>query len=168
MSKFGYDNLNIDFDMKTPTNIKALTGLNELKFGATKKEVEAIYGEPSEVEIIEGDEDFSDVEIWFYDDHEFSVFFEKEFDDRCTNFETDDQNAVLFGKNIFRLSEKEIIALLKENGYSDFEAEDNPEEGERLVSFFDAQIDFLFEGKKLAQVSWAVLVNDDENPVWPN
>ncbi len=153
--------------MKTPIIIKALKGLNDLKFGATKQEVEAILGKPNEVELIEGDEDFSDVEIWFFNEVECSVFFEKEFDDRCTNFETDDPSAMLFGKQIFQLSEEQIVALLKENGYSDFEAEYNPEEEERLVSFFDAQIDFLFEGEKLVQVSWAVLIDDDENPVWP-
>ena len=153
--------------METQTIIKTLTGLNDIKFGATKNDVKSFLGEPDEVELVEGDEDFSDVEIWFYHDRECSVFFEKEFDDRCTNFETDDPHATLFGKNIFQFDEKKIIALLKSNGYSDFETENNPEEGERLVSFFDAQIDFLFEGKKLVQVSWAVLIDDDENPVWP-
>jgi len=153
--------------METPTIIKPLVGLNDLKFGATKKELEELLGQPDEVELIEGDEDFSDIEIWFYENREFSVFFEKEFEDRCTNFETDDPNTSLFGKNVFELNEEQIISLLKENGFSDFETEEDTELGERLVSFYDAQIDFLFEGKKLAQISWAVFIDDDENPVWP-
>lgn len=153
--------------METPAIIKPLIGFGDLKFGATKNEVKTMLGEPQEVELIEGDEDFSDIEIWFYWDQECSVFFENEFEDKCTNIETDNMAAVLFGKAIFELNEKQIIDLLKENGYSDFETEDDLEEGEKLVSFFDAQVDFLFEGKKLVQVSWAVKISDDETPVWP-
>lgn len=153
--------------MKKDLIIKPLVGYGDLKFGATKNEVNAALGEPQEIETIAGDEDFSDVEVWSYYDQGHAVYFEKEFEDRCTNFETDHDEATLFGKNVFELKEKEIISLMKENGFSDFEAEDEAEWEERRVSFFDAQVDFIFDDEALVQVSWAVGFNENEEVNWP-
>ena len=147
--------------------IKPLVGFGDLKFGATKNEVNTFLGEPQEIETIAGDEDFSDVEVWSYYDQGHAVYFEKEFEDRCTNFETDHDEATLFGKKVFGLKEKELIALMKENGFSDIEAEDEAEWEERRVSFFDAQVDFIFDDKVLVQVSWAVGFNENEEVSWP-
>jgi len=153
--------------MKENLIIKPLVGFGDLKFGATKNEVKALFGEPQEVETIEGDEDFSEVEVWSYWDKGHAVYFEKEFDDRCTNFETDHEDALLFGKKVFGLTEKQIMALMKENGFTDFEAENEEEWEERRVSFFDGQVDFIFDENVLIQVSWAVGFDEQENVKWP-
>jgi len=153
--------------MKHDLIIKPLVGFGDLKFGATKKEVEALFGEPQEVETIEGDEDFMEVEVWSYWDKGHVVYFEKEYDDRCTNFETDHDDATLFGKKVFGLTEKQLIALMKENGFTDLEVEFEEEWEEKRVSFFDAQVDFIFDEEVLVQVSWAVGINDNEEVNWP-
>ncbi|MBW6497742.1 MAG: hypothetical protein K0B09_05090 [Bacteroidales bacterium] len=153
--------------MKQDLFIKPLVGFGDLKFGATKKEVEALFGEPQEVETIEGDEDFMEVEVWSYWDKGHVVYFEKEYGDRCTNFETDHEDATLFGKKVFGLTEKQLIALMKENGFTDFEVEFEEEWEEKRVSFFDAQVDFILDEEVLVQVSWAVGINDNEEVNWP-
>ncbi len=153
--------------MKQDLIIKPLVGFGDLKFGATKKEIEAFFGEPQEVETIEGDEDFMEVEVWSYWDKGHVVYFEKEYGDRCTNFETDHDDATLFGKKVFGLTEKQLIALMKENGFTDFEVEFEEEWEEKRVSFFDAQVDFIFDEEVLVQVSWAVGINDNEEVNWP-
>jgi hypothetical protein len=153
--------------MKEDLSIVPLVGFGDLKFGATKNEVTGKFGEPQEVETIEGDEDFSEVEIWSYWDNGHSLYFEKEYEDRLTNFETDHEEATLFGKKVFGMKEKQIIALMEENGYSDFEAEYEEEWEEKRVSFFDAQVDFIFEEEVLVQVSWAVEINENDEVLWP-
>jgi len=154
--------------MKDELVIYPLVGVGGLKFGATKKEVEAYFGEPNAVETIPGDEDFLGVDIWSYFEPGHSVYFEQEFDERFTNFETDDESAILFGKQIFSLKEDEVLALMKENGYSDYEIVDKDEFDEKRISFYDAQMDFLFdEEKTLLQINWAVGFTEEEEPVWP-
>jgi len=153
--------------MKEDLTIIPLVGFGDLKFGTTKNEVVIKFGEPQEVETIEGDEDFSEVEVWSYWDKGHAFYFEKEFDDRLTNFETDHENATLFGKKVFEMKEKQIISMMEENGFSDFEAEFEEEWEERRVSFFDAQVDFIFDEDVLVQVSWAVGINDEDKVQWP-
>jgi len=153
--------------MKDEVVVKPLNGIGSLKFGASKKEVEAYLGEPQEVETIPGDEDFADVEVWSYWELGHSVYFEEEFEGRFTNFETDNEAASLFGKKIFELKEKEIIDLMAANGFSDYEIVNGDEFEEKRISFYDAQVDFVFEEDDLVQVNWAVGFNDDEEPVWP-
>lgn len=153
--------------MKENLIIKPLVGFGDLKFGASKNEIKAVFGEPQEVETIEGDEDFSEVEVWSYWDQGHTVYFENEFENRCTNFETDHEDATLFGKKIFALTEKQIVELMNENGFTDMEAENEDEWEERRVSFYDAQVDFVFDDKTLVQVSWAVGFDDQENVKWP-
>lgn len=153
--------------MENNLMIKPLIGFGNVKFGASKEEVKAVFGEPQEVETIEGDEDFSQVEVWSYWDQGHAVYFEDEFENRCTNFETDHEDAVLFGKKIFALTERQVIELMKENGFTDFEAENEQEWEERRLSFYDAQVDFVFDEEALVQVSWAVGFDDHENVKWP-
>jgi len=57
---------------------------------------------------------------------------------------------------------------MKENGYSDYEIVDKDEFDEKRISFYDAQMDFLFdEEKTLLQINWAVGFTEEEEPVWP-
>lgn len=141
-------------------------GFGELKFGSTAQEVEKYFGEPQETEKldIEGEED--DVEVWSYWDQGHSVYFEKEHDEVCTNFETDNEEAELFGKKVFKLGESQIIDLMKDQGFTDFEIEEE-EPGEKILFFHDAHMQFVFEEETLALVSWAVGVDEEENILWP-
>lgn len=107
--------------------------------------------------MLENDEaDDPDVELWYYDDQSFSLFFEADAELRLTSIEINNPEAILFGKKIFEMSEDQIIALMQENGFSEMYTEDE-EWGEKLLSFEDALIDFYFEGEKLLTVNWSVV-----------
>lgn len=140
--------------------IQLKKGLNQLTFGATTSEANDRFGEPSEIEVLEKDtEDDPDTELWYYDDQSFSLFFEGDPDMVLTSIEINNQEATLFGKRIFELTEDQIIALMKDNGFSEMYTEDE-EWGEKLLSFEDALIDFYFEDEKLVTVNWSAAFSE--------
>lgn len=147
--------------------IKPLVGMNELTFGSEPAEVENYLGEPAEIEDWPGDEDGSDAEAWNYLEEEITVFFEKDYQGKCTGFETDNRDSVMFGEKIFGLNENELKALMEKNGFKEVDA-DMDEHGERRLSFNDAVMDFYFENDSLISVSWGVLIDFDTDVVnWP-
>lgn len=147
--------------------IKPLVGFGDVKFGSEQSEVENILGEPEEIEDLPGEADESNATVWNYWEDGHTIFFEEDFDNRCTCFETDHENAVLFGNHIFDMNEAQITGLMNANGFSDIDAEDE-EWGERRVSFNDAVVDFYFENDKLVSVSWGVFIDLDTNKAkWP-
>ncbi len=153
--------------MSNILEIKPLIGFGELKFGAEQSAVEHYFGEPQEIEDLPGEADESDAEVWNYWDDGHTVFFDNDLKNKCTCFETDNDEALLYGKNVFDLSEKQIIELMKANGFKELDVEDE-EWGERRVSFSDAVIDFYFEDDQLVSVSWGVMIElETDETKWP-
>ena len=153
--------------MQKKLEIKPKLGFGDLKFGAGTKEVEQYFGQPQETEKLDIEEEEEDVEVWSYWDQGHSVYFEKvDKKEVCTNFETDNEEAELFGEKVFKLDEPGIIDLMVSQGYKDFEVEED-EPGEKIIFFHDAHLQFVFEEDSLVLVSWAVGVDDDENILWP-
>lgn len=152
--------------MKKNLEIKPMVGFGDLKFGSSKKEVEDYFGAPQETEMLDVEDEINDVEVWSYWEQGHSVYFEKQENDRCTNFETDDEQADLYGEKVFKLNEDQLIELMSKQGFSDYEI-DEEEPGERIVFFNDAHIQFVYEEKEMILVSWAVAVNDDDKIIWP-
>jgi hypothetical protein len=154
--------------MNNNLEIKPLIGFGDLKFGEQQSIVENYFGEPQEIEDLPGEADESDAEVWNYWDDGHTVFFDNDLKNKCTCFETDNDEATLFGKTVFDMGEKEVVELMKANGYKDLDIEDE-EWGERRVSFSDAVVDFYFEDDKLVSVSWGVMIDlDSDEPQWPN
>lgn len=152
--------------MKKKLEIMPMTGFGELKFGASKEEVETYFGQPQETETLEVEDEINMVDVWSYWDQGHSVYFEKDENDVCTNFETDNEAATLFGTEVFQLDENGALQLMKENGYQSFEVEEE-EPGERILFFGDAHLQFVFEEDKMVLVSWAVGVDDEGKVLWP-
>jgi hypothetical protein len=153
--------------MSNKLEIRPLVGFGELKFGADQSDVENYLGEPQEIEDLPGEADESDAEVWNYWDQGHTVFFEKDMGNKCTCFETDNDEAILFGKTIFDLNEKQIIELMETNDYREIDTEDE-EWGERRVSYSDAVMDFYFEEDKLISVSWGVMIDlENDQAEWP-
>ena len=153
--------------MSNKLEIRPLVGFGELKFGADQSDVENYLGEPQEIEDLPGEADESDAEVWNYWDQGHTVFFEKDMENKCTCFETDNDEAILFGKNIFDLNEKQIIELMETNGYREIDTEDE-EWGERRISYSDAVMDFYFEDDQLISVSWGVMIDlENDQAEWP-
>ncbi len=153
--------------MKEILEIKPLTGFGDIKFGAGQGEVEKILGPPQETETIDVEEEIHEVVVWSYWEQGHAVYFEKDLGDVCTNFETDNENALLFGKKIFKLGQDEIIGLMKENGFEEHEIEEDEDLDEKIIFFGGAHMQFVFDDDSLALVSWAVAMDDEENIRWP-
>ncbi len=153
--------------MENSIEIKPGIGFGELKFGATRQEVEKILGVPQETENIDVEGEIHEVEVWNYWEEGHAVYFEKELDTVATNFETDNQAATLFGVKVFELDQQGIVSLMKKNGFTDPEVEEDDELEEMIVFFEDAHLQFVFEDGKLGLVSWAVAMDDQDQVMWP-
>ncbi len=143
---------------KLTLEIKPKIGFGELEFGDTTEKLTSYLGEAEEIEDIEDDDDFNTV-ILNYWSKGITVFFEGVEKSVISCFEIDNPEASLFGKKIFELNEKEVIELMKKNGFTEIETEIE-EEGEKRLSFDQALIDFFFEEEVLAAINWGVLIND--------
>lgn len=145
--------------------IKPLTGFGDLEFGCSPEALIAYLGEPEEKEEME-DEEMGDSLIYHYDEKGISAFFEIFDEAVLTTFESDNPEVTLFGKKVFALNEKEIIKLMKQNGFTDTESEvldDEDYQNEKRVSFDEALMDFYFEGDILTAISWGAYFDMDED-----
>ncbi|KAF0202669.1 MAG: hypothetical protein FD170_1843 [Bacteroidetes bacterium] len=146
---------------KLNLEIGLLDGLDDLKFGDSPETVEKMLGKPVEVEDIGEEADIDlDTYLWNYDSLGLTVFFEGKNNHVLSCFETDNEETTLFGKKIFPMTEAEIVALMKENGLTQIDSEEE-EWGEKRVSFDEALIDFYFQDSKLVTVNWGVFVNEN-------
>lgn len=137
------------------TAIYLLKGLGPLKFGASAAEAKAAFGDPAETEEL-FDELLNEKSLVYHYWHEgFSLFFKDDETKTFTCAEVDDDAILLFGKKVFDLDEKEIIALFKENGYALTETEQHTW-GERRLSFDEAFADLYFEKGKLISINFCV------------
>jgi hypothetical protein len=66
----------------------------------------------------------------------------------------------MFSLHIFKLKETQIIDLMKQNGFS-FSDSEQQEWGEKRISFDDAGLDCYFENGKLVSINFGVI--DDIN-----
>lgn len=133
--------------METQLNIYPLKGINNLNFGCKQDDVRKILGEPDEVEHLEEDDNLSSL-IWQYWNLGLTIFFDEFDHNKFASAEIEHPDALIFGKRIFDLSEKEAIELFKANGFNELDIEDH-EWGERRISFDDAMIDLYYEKGKL-------------------
>lgn len=129
--------------------IELKKGIGNLMFDMTLEEVKQILGEPTEMETIDNGME-EETLVLHYDDQNLTLFFEGET--KLLNcIDTDNEDTVLFGQNIYTLTEKEITQLMIANNYF---AEDIETEswGERRVTFIEGNIDFFFENDELMSV----------------
>ncbi|HSW67858.1 MAG TPA: hypothetical protein VLH16_04695, partial [Bacteroidales bacterium] len=102
---------------KLTFEVKLHEGLGNLEFGQSYDEVLAILGEPSEIEILEDeDEDDGDnlnTALCYFYEQGLTLFLEGEEERYLVSIESDNVNLKLFGKNLFAMNEAEIINLMK-------------------------------------------------------
>ena len=115
------------------------------------EEVVAILGEADEVESVKNALDEPTTILHYYDG-ELTLFFEGDCPTlQCIDSSIDD--STLFGKQIFDLSENEVVRLMVDNGYCEEDADDEAW-GERRVSFGEANVDFFFDEGELSSIVW--------------
>jgi len=136
--------------------INLLKGINDIEFGISKYEFSKEQGTELDFEVIEEDADFK-TEAVFIKDYNSSLYFEgTEVDMTLAACDTQNKEANLYGVMIFDKTKDEIKALMLEHNNKDLE-EEAEEWGEMRLGYYDARIDFYFDGEKLRSVSWGVL-----------
>ena len=142
--------------------IQPLKGYGEIPFGMTLDEAVKMLGMPNFYEELNDMEETENRSIYYeYDDLQTNIYFEGITKSVAACFETENENATLYGKKVFDLDQNAIIEMMKAHGYK--ELEQKTEDGEQRISFEDALIDFFFDGEGMTAVSWGVLVDDQGN-----
>jgi hypothetical protein len=143
-------------------NIKPLKGYGEIPFGMTLDETVQILNMPNFYEELNDMEETGNRSIYYeYEELETNIYFEGITKSVVACFETENEEATLYGEKVFQLTKEEIIDLMKQNGFKEMEEE--VEDGELRVSFEEAMMDFFFDEDGLSAVSWGVLVDDQGN-----
>lgn len=149
---------NIRTDMKDFT-IKPLQGYGEIPFGMTLDDAVKLLNMPDFYEELSDMEETGNRSIYYeYDSLATNIYFEGITKSVVACFETENQEATLYGKKVFDLTKDEVIKMMQAQGYKELEEE--VEDDELRVSFEDALMDFFFDGDKMTAVSWGVLVDD--------
>ncbi len=133
-------------------------GYGEIHFGETSEKVISILGQPEDVENIEDDDGFNTVVLYYWE-LGVTVFFEGREKSVVSCIETENPEAKMYGKDVFDMTEQDIIALMTAKGFEVAEIEMETS-GERRVSYDDAMIDFFFQDGDLVAVNWGVLINE--------
>lgn len=138
--------------MNITLDIKPCVGLSNLLFGASVAETEASFGKPEDIEIMD-DIDSAKSTVWHYWENGFSIFFDDGNKKDFCCVEVDNKKSTMWGIEIFKLTEKEIISLLKEKSFKQLDSEVH-EWGEKRISFDDANIDFYFKKNILQSINY--------------
>ena len=139
--------------------IMPLKGYGEIPFGMTLDETVKLLGMPEFYEEVSDMEETGNRSMYYeYEDIQTSIYFEGITKSVVAYFETENEDATLYGKNVFDLKKDEVISLMKANGFKELEEE--TEDGELRVSFEDAMTNFFFEDDVITVVSWGVLVDE--------
>ena len=142
--------------------IEPLKGFGEIPFGMPLDDAVKVLGTPNYYEELSDMEETGNRSIYYeYEALETNIYFEGITKSVAACFETENHDSVLYGTKVFELNRSEVIELMRENGFSELEEED--EDGEHRVSFEDALIDFFFDGDSMTAISWGVLVDDQGN-----
>ena len=139
--------------------IMPLKGYGEIPFGMTLDDAVKLLNMPDFSEELSDMEETGNRSIFYeFDGIQTNIYFEGITKSVVACFETENENATLYGKKVLELKKDEVIQLMKAQGFKELEEE--TEDGELRVSFEDALIDFFFEDDKMTAVSWGVLVDE--------
>lgn len=157
----------ITFLMIQSLEIKLLKGFCSIAFGETVENVKKIVGEPEEIQQLSDDILLTSSTAYHYWDLGYSLFFDNNKNNTFCSVELDNKDALLFNVKIFSLKEKELIELLKTNGFALTDTETH-EWGEKRLSFDDAGLDCYFENQKMVSVNFGIIEANQSLFYFPN
>jgi hypothetical protein len=148
-------------------------GLGTIKFGMTRDEVKNIAGKPDEIENVPGfDEEVNDeLESWHYDEYEFSLVFDAEYEWRLVSIAVSDPYFLFEGKSIIGMPKNEVMDLLNKanieiSNVEDLSDEETPDL--ELVESDEAGLMVWFENEEAIEMQILPDVEDDgETLIWP-
>lgn len=129
-------------------SISPKQGLGDLYFGQPIEDVVQLLGNADEVESIDNAADETTTVLHYKQG--LTLFCEGE-NPVLSCIDINNDEAILFGKKIFDLTEKEIVRIMVDNQYFEQDA-DTEDWGERRISFPEGNIDFYFEDGELTSV----------------
>ena len=142
--------------------IEPLKGFGEISFGMALDDAVKVLGNPNYYEELSDMEETGQRSIYYeYEAFNTNIYFEGITKSVAACFETENRDAVLYDTKVFDLNRKQVVELMRENGFKELDEED--EDDEHRISFEDALIDFFFDGDSMTAVSWGVLVDDQGN-----
>jgi hypothetical protein len=147
--------------------IKLLKGFCTISFGETRENVKAIFGEPEETQTLSDDILNTSSLVYHYWDLGFSLFFDNNKSQTFTSVEIDNKETLLFDTKVFTLKEKELIELMKANGFTLTDTETH-EWGEKRISFDSAGLDCYYENHRLISVNFGIVDSENNFYYFPN
>ena len=129
--------------------IKLKEGLGDIKFGIPVEEIVKMLGTADEVENIDNAADESTT-VLRYNDLGLTLFCEGE-NPTLACIDISNEDCILFGENLFDMTEKEIVALMVKNHITEQDV-DEEDWGERRVTFNEGNIDFYFDNEELVSI----------------
>ena len=143
------------------------TGYGNINFGSDMGNFVEKYGEPEEVDSIDEGDDFSTTVLHYWKEG-VSIFFIGTANPVLAGIETDHHESELFDVKIMGKTKDDIIALMKEKGYSNFETEDeeysgNGDEKDLRISYEHSMMDFFFRDNLLVYMNFGVMVDENGN-----
>jgi len=157
-------------------NIKEIipgSGLGAIKFGMTRDEVIKIAGKPDDVENLPGfEEEISDtLESWHYDEYEFSLVFDADYEWRLVSIAVSDPYFTYNGVSIVGMDKQDVMDMLEKNnieisGMEDVSDEENP--NLELVESDEEDLMIWFENDEAIEIQILPDVEEDgETLIWP-
>src|SRR5690606_20419437 len=146
-------------------------GLGELKFGISRETLQAVLGEPTEVDAYSYTEEMDELtESWHYDDLDVSMSFDEEDNWRLGTIAVSSPEYMINGKALIGKMHDEVMKAAEEMDLGDYEVEDwsNDESPDHiLISFEEKSLNFWFDGGILAEIQWGPYVDEDGETHWP-
>ncbi|MBS2099454.1 hypothetical protein [Carboxylicivirga linearis] len=146
-------------------------GFGQLTFGMSRDEVKKLMGEPSEIEMIDGDEESGAMEAWHYDEEELSLSFEEDGEWKLLSITTASPDVMFEGIDLIGLSQGEVMEQMEVFNLGEFEMEDLSDDGsakEMVATNNDFSLNLFFENDLLAEIQWGPFFDDEEGEViWP-
>lgn len=144
-------------------------GVGDIKLGMTQEQIEAVIGQPDNVDEMEYDDGGSAV-TWMYFDLQLELNFESEDDFKLSFISIENSELVLKGKIKIGMSKAEVIEACKELGIKEpivesFDQEDAPDQ--ELLALETENVNLWFTNDKLDEMQMGPFWEDDETPIWP-
>ncbi|MFN8337660.1 MAG: hypothetical protein U0T36_01455 [Saprospiraceae bacterium] len=157
-------------------NIKEIVtgvGIGDIKFGMSREEIRKIAGKPDDIENLPGfDEEISDtLESWHYDEYEFSLVFDADYDWKMVSIAVSDPFFTFHGKSIVGMDKQDVMDLLEKHNIEISSIEDVSDEENPGLELIESENDGLMiwlEDDTVIEMQILPDVEDDgETLIWP-